>query len=371
MQLSISSFNVDTNLFRLEDGPFIKSHEAWRIHNRLKDIFSVVSHYKPDIVLFQECRNCLNSHGELIDSVTPIVKYLEENNYIALITKYNPSEKAFIYITGIKKEFKIIDKFSYYLTKTPFDTKTPEQLEEYRMASKDEFPEVKKKWININCGEEFEKSVAVCLLEDLGGKKFVVVNTHLGMNKEHRLYACAKLNLFAERYRSIPIIIAGDFNSFPDDGGFEQIMQFTHFKDATNDMPVVADYRKSDAVTTSKNSTFISFPYDFAYHSFDSSVKDEMKKILDLDRQKDYEKISEIQKGIFNKLTFDNYPLGGHLDHVMFKGIEPVSCRLVLAWCHNVSSCNFDSKALHELINRTPGPIFASDHQFVFAVFTL
>ena len=232
---SILSYNIDTNLGRLEDGLFKTIFPNHRIMNRINEIINFVKIKNPDIIHFQEGRQVSELN---LDSISPLVNAFSDS-YEVIVNKYNPSSKSFSYISCFKKsKYKIIDHGLFYLTDTPEKSNAYIQEQEYKVCLKEKMKELSNKWRKINGFEEFERSVAWHIIEDILEKKLLVtVNCHFGVSKEHRFYAPLILNKLIEdlpkKSGTQNIIATGDFNTFQDDGGLEQAKLVN-----LNDLPV-------------------------------------------------------------------------------------------------------------------------------------
>ena len=247
----ILSYNIDTNMGRLENGPMQNSHNNFRVINRLQYIINFVKQMDCEIVHLQEGRKCLD--------IDPISKLNDTfmNDYHVIIRQLNPSEYAFYYISLYKKSrFDIIKSDSYYLTETPFETKTLIQLQEYKEANnnKEILTKLKEKWTNINGYEEFEKSLSWSLLYDKEtNTHLVAVNCHIGLGAKHRAHSSHKINDFVKNIKTITgietnnIVLCGDFNTIPLFGREEQleVLKSESLIDLTDNLQYIPDYRTS------------------------------------------------------------------------------------------------------------------------------
>lgn len=120
----ILSYNIDTNIGKMESGPARFSHPEWRSSARMpelqKFIASYIEDYKIDFIQIQEGRKMVNKYGELFDSVTPMADFLAGEGFQVITRGYNPDPKSFTYITAFNPaRFELVDYDSLYLTKTP------------------------------------------------------------------------------------------------------------------------------------------------------------------------------------------------------------------------------------------------------------
>ncbi|AYV75256.1 MAG: hypothetical protein Terrestrivirus1_130 [Terrestrivirus sp.] len=380
-QLSVLSFNIDTNISRTEDGFATASHPNWRVSKRMPNIIRVVRSINPDIVQFQEGRTVILSNGQ-IDSVTPLVNEFKED-YHVITASYNPTSRSFVYISCFsKKKFKLLSHSSYYLTETPLECKTPEQMKEYEGKSDEELISLKKKWTQLNGFEEFEKSVLWAELECLEtGSHIISVNAHLGIGDKHRLYASEKINKLVSYLgeRTPNIVMTGDFNTFPDWKGPEQL-EIIKSSDLSSKIRYIPDYRNcvnyDDAKEMVHQSTFHFYPYDYGVNEKLDFVRTEMAQIQACVRENNIEETKNKINSVFKKCCNDDssYPLGGQLDHIFYNNLKPVYdyAFLVPSWNNDIKSVPFESSPLKQIICDNldqNSPVFASDHQPLLGLF--
>ena len=121
--LKVLTFNIDTNIGRIEGGTFGLSHPEWRVGARMgaicQSLLNLIKTYSPDVIHIQEGRKFLSKFGDMVDSITPVMDFLAAQGYQVSTEQYNPSEFAFSFITGIKKDFVIDGHETFYFTKTP------------------------------------------------------------------------------------------------------------------------------------------------------------------------------------------------------------------------------------------------------------
>jgi len=376
---NVLSFNIDTNITRTEDGFATKSHANWRIAKRIPEIIKVVRTINPDIIHFQEGRIVKD-----VNSVEPLVHEFEDDYHI--VTKpYNPTEKAFIYISCFRKtrfDLGVQKPFSFYLTDIPLVCQTDEQMKEYSKATVEEMPELKKKWIQKNGFEEFEKSFLCVVLQERDTQnKLMSINAHLGISEKHRLFASQKINEIFEMTRIFVgpnVIMTGDFNTFPDWKGPEQLEKIIP-KDLSKKIRYIKDWENNNThpVPMKQQTTFHFFPYDYGVSEKLEHVKTEMSDIYQSVKAEDTNKTKEKINNLFKSCCNDqsDYPLGGQLDHIFYAGVKPTLdyATLVPAWTTGTRRVPFESDALKEVILEElekDHPALASDHQPLFGIFT-
>jgi hypothetical protein len=363
---SLLSYNIDTNFGRVEDGPFRKAFSEWRIDQRMPYIIAFLKKMDSDIIHIQEGRQCTNSYGEMIDSVTPIKEALE-TDYEVITRKYYSSEKSFIYISAFKKSvFEFCDCVSYYLTDTPYFSNTEKQLKEYIETPSNELTFVREQWKETNGFEEFERSILLCHIRDRNTRHGIMtVNCHLGISAKHRIYASHKINKMVEEFKGYPIILSGDFNSLPEWQGQEQV-KIINLQDATLNMELMSDYRISDSTEKlDHKSTFVFFPYDW-------KIGDEISTALKnkCDKMNNHISIRKLVWDNFQRLCDDShYPMGGQLDYVFYHKCDINHTALIPVWIYKATE--YRSDTLGNLIFSYEEPILASDHQAILVKFSI
>jgi exonuclease III len=375
MSIKFLSYNIDTNLGRLEDGKFKTIFPQHRIGNRIKYIIDFVKTMDPDIIHFQEGRMV----EQIVDSITPLVDQFE-GLYHIVVQKYNPSKRAFSYISCFKKSrFNLLDQQPYYLTQSPDESKSIEQEKSYADCPKEELKELVAKWKLHNGFEEFERSVVWHLVEDIVTKnKLVTINCHFGLTREHRFFAPSMLNSLIKglKLKTEHLIVSGDFNTFIDDGGLEQ----SKLIDLT-DVPLekyLKDFRQTDAKTDrfeklEYSSSFHFFPYDCGYGGKFAHMKkdqDDLSKMQPDDQKQYKNKTLEIFKKCCE--TVDQYPVGCQLDHIyVTDNIVVRNMTMIPVWVGDVDAVKWQNKELTNLILDNDGPVLASDHQPLYCEITL
>lgn len=298
--LKVLSLNFDTNA-AVEEGMRREAFPELRVDARMPHIVEglggILDKENPDFVNLQEGRDFVTKQGDRVNSISPLVALLKGRGYDTRVSGYNPTGKSFSYIVGIKNgKFDIDSTQSKYFTKTP-DAPTDHTDHDVRKE------EIK----DHNFGEEWERSTYITKLHDKSGQTYYVFNVHLGIGKKHRLKASEQLKGLAkeiiEKDPNAKIIMTGDFNTFPDWGGPEQleIMKTdSPLIEATEDLRL-PNGKKVD-------SSFVAFPHDMGAAS--SQLKDEFPKLYDMEPQERREGFLDLFE---NKAT----ALGGHLDRVL------------------------------------------------------
>lgn len=351
--LTVLSFNIDVNRARTEEGYGRDSFPELRINARMPRIIAVleeiIDEEFPDIIQIQEARDFKTKHGDRVAAVAPLVKFLTDQGYNVSTEQYNLSDSSMTYITATKKEFIIDGHKAKYLTKTE-DSPTDHSLP---MA------EIK----DNNFGEEFERCVFITQMHDVKGQKYFVFNVHLLMTLLSRLESCKLLRKWAHaivaRDPKVKIIMTGDFNTFPQWGGPEQLSIMTTDS-------VLEEVSKTLILPNEKqiNTSFIAFLPDFSYHEQEALIKAEMAKFPMMDPQTRRAAIVEV---FTNNCQAFGHALGGQLDRVYQYGFKSgVSILIPTPQFDDFNIDLFSEQYVKSFILRhafDSSPAFASDHQ--------
>jgi endonuclease/exonuclease/phosphatase family metal-dependent hydrolase len=359
-QFKALSWNIDTNIMRTEEGYVRDSHPEWRASARVPSIKScltdLIQKHEPDLIHIQECRKFVNKFGEEVNSLDPYLEHLSKSGYTVHTKKYNPYDAtglSFSYITALKEGFTFQNSQSPLYTKTPL-VSTNRQLT---------IDEIKKN----NFGEVWERSPYINFIKDREGNDFCAINNHLGIGLEVRMEASKLLNEWVsdivKKNKNIRVIVSGDFNSFPAWGGPEQINIIKEagiLKSATEELKV---YSTEEKIA----STFFFFPYDFGAFGTDNAyLKSEEAKLPQFSPKERKERIADLFKN-------EAKALGGHLDHVFYRGFTNAESYLVPTPLFGDVKGGYTEKSVKKYVleNHSKGPAFASDHQPILSLFTL
>lgn len=356
----VDSFNIDTNIGRTEEGIGRDSHEEWRIGNRIPLVCQALKKSNetdlPNVIHLQEGRKFVTTFGDEVDSINPLVDFLEEQDYQVSTEQYNPSDRSFSYITALKRGYEVTEHKNIYFTKTP-DKSTDHTNHKERLK------EIK----DHNFGEEWERCFYVTEFEDNQGRVYRSNNVHLGIGLDHRKEACRMLQQNAAQIaKDSPEVLqfyTGDFNTFPDWGGPEQLEIMKRdgvLQEVTENLTL----RNGKPVT----STFIAFPVDFASNekrlneqSFQACGKNLIAVLAAMEPRIRRQKINEIY-------ARECQSLGGHLDRVYQHGFEKSLALLIpTPTFEDFELDGFGEKYVKDYVVRhyEDGPAFASDHQIV------
>ena len=386
-KIRLLSLNIDTNLDLLEAGLFRPHFEQFRCEHRVPHIIAIIKALDVDIVNLQEGRKIHSPDQHLnLDSISPFVESFS-SEYHVYVDKYNPTSKSFSYISLIRKRerFRIEEHGTYYLNDTPDQSRTLEQIEEYKVTPKEDMKNVVAKWRKINHGEEFERVIAYSIVIDTeSGNRFAVINIHIGITYEGRFYETKKINDLIEKLRIEKhidkIIASGDFNSFPQYDGKEQMalidLNVLHIPGYLPDFRVSTDFSTMVAFTDMIY-TFYTYLYDFGIIT--PETKPMIEKLHTMANITDSHEFCSKTIEIFTrcyhkKLLGGSYPLSDQLDHILFVNLD-VTAVVVPIWKDGVEACEFTPESIHDAAireyDRTKGPLLCSDHQALLAEFSL
>ena len=252
----VCSYNIDTNMVRTEEGFARDAHPEWRIKERMphiiKTLKTVIKRDNPDLIHIQEGRRCTTKFGDEIDSVTPLMNFLKIEGYQAWEQPYNLTGGAvFSFITAIKGNYTKLGNEFIYITETP----SPADHSDHAAR----LSEIKKH----NFGDEYERCVYITKFKDEKDALYYSCNVHLALGLEHRKKASEIINEWAEKVKKenpkAHIIITGDFNTFSDWGGQEQLAIIKDAGILTSATDTLKIYGTEQAI----NSSFFPFPHDF------------------------------------------------------------------------------------------------------------
>lgn len=356
--LKVLTFNIDTNIGRTEESYARESHPEWRVGARMPKLQSsldkIITEHSPDVIHLQEGRKFVTKFGDEVDSITPLVDFLAAQGYQVSTAQYNPSDRAFSYITAVQKGFTIDGYETMYLSKSP-EKPTDHENHAQRLA------EIK----DHNFGEEWERSIYIANFHDDQGRQYRARNVHLGIAELGRKQACEMMRKNTEeavaKNSEVLEVSTGDFNTFPDWGGpaqLEIMKQGGVLEEVTADLRLPTGRRI--------DSTFIAFPYDFAVD----------EKRLDAQSKKDNGMaLAALLAGmhpVARKIKIDELftteckALCGHLDRVYQHGFTSSKATLLpTPQFEDLDLEAYDEKSVKAFIVRHhhEGPAFASDHQ--------
>lgn len=348
--MKFSTWNIDTNLSKAENGPGRKCFPMWRIKNRTKMICDHIKKENPDIINLQEIRKTKNKFGEEVNSLDPIIIFLTEHNYIFLSKGYNPDEMSFKFITAVKeKKFKFISNERLYLSKTP---EKHLHVDMTKLKSDEYYNKIK----DHNFGELWARSLFIVKMKCIATDDlFFVLNVHLGLSHENKFtgtkFISKQLNKIHTEHPKAKLIMSGDFNTFPEDHG-DQLKTLNDLKFLTNASKKIG-------------STFISFPYDFGSQS--QRLQSKSKQIYC------EENVKKCKKMIISTFKNECYAKGGQLDHIFTSNLKLLNGKVKLSRSpqYKPHPKKYSEKEVKKYIleNINNGPAFASDHQMLCASF--
>ena len=338
-KVKIATLNIDTSLSpeTKYDGIFTD----YNIDNRIPGIKVKLNSFKNqqvDIITIQEAR-IYSENNINIDAVNPLLESLKANGYITTCIHYNNlNSNVFQFITALDaSKFKIISSKRILLSQDGKDYPNIENLSSIEKQQQEDA--IKLHYLD----QLFPRSFFITEAEDIITNKIIfVVNTHLGVfpasHKEKAITSIIKhlTTLYNDNPDSI-IFLAGDFNSFPDQQGIEQIQILKDSGFIELSQKIV----DKDGSNILGNSSFIGYPYDFTSYKKDPLVVKTFAQLKQLqqsnsaDNEKDHKKLAIARDAFIktrsvltkraellwqqehNELNSNAlYPLGGQLDHI-------------------------------------------------------
>ena len=371
-EIRLLNYNVDTNIIRAEEGYAKDTFSEWRANERAQYIQSSLdkiikdAEQHPHIIQLQEGRTFRTQSDELVDSVSPVKDFLIESGYEVIISPYNAAggDKAFKFVTAFDpNRFELSSEGSYmrYLSKTNLEPthrpkipeNNPEQEQEIVKAIKDN-----------NFGAFWERGVLITPLLDKNTKQEIYsINVHLDVGYNCRINSSELILKFVKEilndFPDAKIVISGDFNTFPDWGGPEQlaILKKDDLLSEASETLQLEDGSKVDF-------SFIAYPYDFAKDDRRLNLSDTLNSMTPKSRRK---KILEV----FDK---ECSAIGGKLDHVYNShGLFATNpSRLLPAFTTEEKLTDYSEASVKKYILNMAAkniPAFASDHQPMLSFF--
>jgi endonuclease/exonuclease/phosphatase family metal-dependent hydrolase len=217
---------------------------AWS--TRKDRIFRQILDESPDIVGFQEVRN---EQGK--SSVADIWETLGRHGYEVVSFRNNPSELSFINVIAYKTSKFYADRLHrWWVSSTP-DRFSDDWGNGWGRVSLmlTLYPIILKKVR----GQDIPSP-------DYDQKPVHIVNIHNGLKHAERMHAnqilVERVQELVDKKSEGTVVVTGDFNCFPDDGGVEelQVLRDAGYQEALSEL------KTSDGVPVS--GTFIGYSYD-------------------------------------------------------------------------------------------------------------
>lgn len=334
MTITFTTWNINTDS-RLERMNPRETHSLWRSKAREE----MVKQGLPlsDIIHIQEAGDYINNYGEHINSALSVKDYLESEGYSVSTRPLKPSDPYSLeYITAHKiNRFELLENKFFYCTKTPHEFQ--------EIASEEER-------LNHNYDDYHQRTVFTThLLDKVTGEDLWTINVHIGFSLIHRKQVSKMILEFIETLGDNPkVIVAGDFNSFDNWGGAEQM-------EILNNSGLLTEVTKElvlpNAELVPGNTTFFAFPFDCI--TDDKEIKNQVAKSMNK---------QEIDQ-IFAK---DCRATGGQLDHILIsKNLNQIEKAVLNVtpqfFPHPVNYTEEGIKGY--ILDHLDGPAFASDHQ--------
>ncbi len=315
IQAQLISWNIDSAVTPLYMGVNAGAFPEYTADARMPYILGVLQMFidkqHPGVIFLQEARVYTLEDGTVLNSVIPVVKFLQSQGYTVLTQNYSDGyPNSFVYITAFRPDiYKLVDQRAYYLTATPNCPTDRNQTREEILTHND--------------GELLERCVFdVTLYNQKIDKKVHAINTHLGLSMPYRVTACKRLHgMIDDVIKDDPEIIvmcAGDFNTFSDCGGDEQI--------AVMEQPL--SNGKQLIHKSLAPATFIAFPYDQIGEEFKAFVN---PPFLNETERTPAARRNAIMNSFMGAETNGTGPrILSELDHYFLYGVKDVKTLVVL-----------------------------------------
>ncbi len=305
-------FSLNVNCDRRNDnpnGPFAAAFADLSFQSRFSVTMALIKS------AYKKCSETVFLFQEASDEACDILKTsLKEMGLDVLTNKYAPDRGAFNFVFAFNPElYKLEEIKQIYYTESGLPT-SPEEREQ---LTKDEK-------IQRHCGTEFEKSAQlVRLFHKEANKSLLLVNTHPGLENEHRLQAMSKLCEALEQEKGI-VILAGDFNQFD-----KRVPEAKLFDEQIDILEENGFHWESKNLSNQGlKSTFISFPFDI-FRFFNR------EDFAELDQVKEQNDPVALREFCINKIQEKNISLfGACLDAIFTRGInQPVTTKAYMMFC--------------------------------------
>jgi hypothetical protein len=231
-----------------------------------------------------------------------------------------------------------------------------------------------------NFGVEYERGTLICKLYDKCNKyNIYTINCHIDIPEYVRLESTKLIASFVKEIlmeeSNAQIIISGDFNSFANGKGIQQIKSLTS-ETENHDNICLTEFTDKIYLPdgTETNTSFIAYPYDLG--AAEMLNKDKIKEILTIEDPMKLKKAlvelyQEFASSFGGKLD-DAKPKGDFpLDHIFgynLKLVEGTKAILDISWQYldypkDFTMENVKQHTIDHCFGDQIGPIVASDHQ--------
>lgn len=405
--VTLLGYNIDTNMARSEEGIGRDCYPALRANARaplVKDtVRAIIDSDRPNVVNIQECRRFVTKFGDEVDSISSLLSLFKEKRYSVVQRSYNEAggDKAFQFLTAYDREaLRLKGAYMRYFTKTPTE---PTPRPDTSGLSAAEASAVMQGIKEHNFGSEWERGVLVTRFQHKYlVEPFFSINVHLDIPEAHRLKAAEMIREFLieiiAEHPTAKIVIEGDFNTFPDRGGPEQL---EILNGATFEGEKLLNEATQHLVLPSGEPaafSFIAFTHDFIgivgrdVHGMDIGRIIEGMSWPDQQKMLVLDGLANSDNGSFNVVSFlatlgvpqrkdmirsifSRCPaVAGKLDRVFYRGLDEMTrCELrPAATCDTsaITSFNNDDEVHHYIQSNDGVAPFASDHQPVLTTFS-
>lgn len=159
---------------------------------RAPRLYKVIEPIQPDLIGFQEYKHHWEGH---------INKYFADDYDMLIKWRSSNCDEESVPLLWRKDKFEKIDEGCFWLSDTP--------------------NEESRGWDEVyNC---YRICAYVILKEKSTDNSFVFLNTHFGFGDNGQVSSAKLIANFSSKYKTMPIIITGDFNMTPQSPGYKEM----------------------------------------------------------------------------------------------------------------------------------------------------
>lgn len=286
--LSIMSWNINNDRRVEFNGIASREFADWSLSNRLPAIINLIANSKTNILALFEIG---------FEYIHPIINELIKLGYKTIHGSYSPNQTpnfSLYYIIGYDNSVILIENHMYWFTDTPLIPLTTESRKVDTVLSRNK--------------EEYEKGTLISIFE-YNGIRFVYSVVHLGLRKSYQI-ECVQMLIDHLNSFKLPIIVSGDFNTFPD------------FVNGIDDTLTLFENAGYDHCKNDKD-TFLGYAYDLGAPTTPEKKIDiqTAQNIIKTMITSDASYFEIRQAYVKSILDIHKKPIMGTLDHIFFKNI--------------------------------------------------
>lgn len=284
-------------------------------------LLAQLSALDPDVVCLSESYNYTNMHGQLVDCIGKQTLFFEAQGFVVHTLPYFQNEPAgFNHLVAVKFGVELLELKPTWMSKSAQPGK----------------------------GERCVASVTV----KKGGQLYVVNVCHMAMDRADRMKSAEVIAALPPRKDAVEVFV-GDFNTFSDDGGKDQIDKIT--AGGLDDVPLL--WANGQLV----ESTFVPFVYNPIV--LGSGVPKEFTALVDA------LPVDESRAERITYFALESAAKGSVLDHIFLRNGKVSDARAILSSVApnalaDLSNDAETRKAVVQAAHERRVP-FASDHALI------